>query len=163
MKPLFTIPLVLMSLVSFPSWGLSMDDLVQREGLYYQKFTDVPFTGEVDEGLKRGSIINGKKEGSWKNYHSNGQLNRSGTYINGEEEGYWFFYHSNGILFAEGEIKNGENQGLWSYYDTENGNLLARGLFKDSLRQGWWEFFNEDGTLDYEATGTYKNSLKVSD
>ena len=50
MRTLFIIPLVLMSLVSLPSWGLSMDDLVQREGLYYQKFTDVPFTGEVDEG-----------------------------------------------------------------------------------------------------------------
>ena len=50
MRTLFIIPLVLISLVSLPSWGLSMDDLVQREGLYYQKFTDVPFTGEVDEG-----------------------------------------------------------------------------------------------------------------
>ena len=27
--------------------GLEMDDLVQREGLYYEKFTDVPFSGEV--------------------------------------------------------------------------------------------------------------------
>ncbi len=24
-----------------------MDDLVEREGLFYKKFTDVPFTGEV--------------------------------------------------------------------------------------------------------------------
>ena len=46
MKPLFIIPLVLMSLVSFPSWGLTMDDLVEREGLYYEKFTDIPFTGK---------------------------------------------------------------------------------------------------------------------
>ena len=30
-----------------------MDDLVQRDGLYYQKFTDVPFTGEIGEGLER--------------------------------------------------------------------------------------------------------------
>lgn len=52
MKTLFIIPLVLMPLVSFPSWGLTMDDLVQRDGLYYEKVTDVPFTGDIDEGLE---------------------------------------------------------------------------------------------------------------
>ena len=24
-----------------------MDDLVEREGIYYEKFTDIPFTSEV--------------------------------------------------------------------------------------------------------------------
>ena len=51
MRTLFIIPLVLMSLVSFPSWGETMDDLVIRAGLYYEKFTATPFTGKVDEGL----------------------------------------------------------------------------------------------------------------
>lgn len=63
MKKVIIIPLVLMSLVSFPSWGLTMDDLVQREGLYYKKFTDVPFTGVVDKGLYRGLIKEGQMEG----------------------------------------------------------------------------------------------------
>lgn len=49
MKTLFIIPLVLMSLVSSPSWGLSMDDLVERDGLYYKKFTDVPVIVEIDD------------------------------------------------------------------------------------------------------------------
>jgi len=31
MRTLFIIPLVLMSLVSFPSWGLTMDDLVDEK------------------------------------------------------------------------------------------------------------------------------------
>nr|BDD45951.1 hypothetical protein 15 [Alphaproteobacteria bacterium] len=51
-----------------------MDDLVQREGLHYQKFTDVPFTGEIDEGLQRGNFKNGKKEGTWVVYSWTGQL-----------------------------------------------------------------------------------------
>ena len=62
---LFIIPLVLMSLVSFPSWGLTMDDLVERDGLYYEKFTVVPFTGEINEWLERGTFKGGYKEGSW--------------------------------------------------------------------------------------------------
>ncbi len=35
MRTLFIIPLILLSLVSFPSWGLTMGDLVERGGLYY--------------------------------------------------------------------------------------------------------------------------------
>ena len=66
MRTLFIIPLVLMSLVSFPSWGLDIDDLVMRAGLYYKKFTATPFTGEVDEGLYRGSFTHGMREGSWE-------------------------------------------------------------------------------------------------
>ena len=53
MRTLFIKPLVLIFLVSLPSWGLTMDDLVKREGLYYKKFTDVPFTGKIDEGSKK--------------------------------------------------------------------------------------------------------------
>ncbi len=64
MRTLFIIPLVLMSLVSFPSWGVASEDLVIRAGLYYEKFTATPFTGELDEGLQRGSIKNVKREGS---------------------------------------------------------------------------------------------------
>ena len=52
-----------MSLVSFPSWGLSTDDLVYRVGHNYEKFTATPFTSEVDEGLRRGSFNNSKRHG----------------------------------------------------------------------------------------------------
>ena len=79
MRTLFIIPLVLMSLVSFPSWGLTMDDLVIRAGLKYEKFTATPFTGEVDEGLYRGSLRNGKREGSWETYKSDGTVDEEGT------------------------------------------------------------------------------------
>ena len=37
-----------------------MNDLVQRDGLYYEKVTDVPFTGDIDEGLARVNVGNGK-------------------------------------------------------------------------------------------------------
>ena len=66
---LFTTPLFQMFLVPFPSLGLSMDDLVQRDSHYYKKFTDVSFDGEIDEELKRGLLNNSTKEGTgfWSN------------------------------------------------------------------------------------------------
>ena len=63
MRTLFIIPLVLMSLMSFPSWGLTIDDLVMRAGLYYEKFTATAFTIVVDKGLYRGLIKEVQMEG----------------------------------------------------------------------------------------------------
>ena len=125
-----------MSLVSFSSWGETMDDLVQREGVYYKKFSDVPFTGKV-EGSNQGNIKNGKKEGPWLSYYSNGQLSSKGEYKNGDLEGPWLSYYSNGQLSSKGEYKNGDLEGPWvSYYS--------------------------DGSVNEECTGTYKNGEKVS-
>ena len=95
-------------MVSFPSWGLTMDDLVQRDDLYYKKFTDVPFTGEIDEGLVRGNFKNGRQEGPWIGYHENGQLRYKDEYKNGRKEGTSIGYNENGQLLYKGEYKNGK-------------------------------------------------------
>ena len=49
-----------------PSWSetLTMDDLVERNNLYYKKFTNTPFTGKIS-GIESGSIKKGKKYGEW--------------------------------------------------------------------------------------------------
>ena len=68
--------------------GETMDDLVKRDGLYYKKFTDVPFTGDIT-GKSQGKIKNGKKEGPWIRYHKNGQLENKGIYKDGKKDGLW--------------------------------------------------------------------------
>ena len=72
-------PILLITFL-FPSlaYGVTMDDLVVRDGLYYKKFTDVPFTGKVT-GKTQGSFKNGKKHGSWVRYQDNGQLKYKGN------------------------------------------------------------------------------------
>ena len=54
---------------------------MKTKGLYYKKFTDVPFTGKVTGG-SQGSFKNGKKHGPYVSYYSNGQLMFKGTYRN---------------------------------------------------------------------------------
>ena len=72
----------------FPSLALSeevtIDDLVWRDGLFYKKFTEAPFSGKVT-GIEQGSIKNGKREGPWVQYHEDGTVNEKyiGTYKNG--------------------------------------------------------------------------------
>ena len=88
MKKLSIIPFILMYLVALPSWGETMVDLVERDGIYYKKFSDIPFTGEV-EGRVQVRFKNGKREGSWVSYWDNGQLREKGDYKNGKREGRW--------------------------------------------------------------------------
>ena len=52
--------------------GETMDDLVQRDGLFYKKFTVVPFTGNITGKNTQGTIKNGRKDGSWVDYWDNG-------------------------------------------------------------------------------------------
>ena len=89
--------LVLMVLL-FPALALgeTMDDLVYRDGLYYKKFTVVPFTGNMTGKTEQGAFRNGKKEGPWVYYYSNGQLSSKGTYKDGKEDGRWVRYWSDG-------------------------------------------------------------------
>ena len=87
-----------------------MENLVRREGIYYKKFTDVPFTGEV-EGSNQGKFKKGKKEGSWKIYNINGQLFFKGDFKNGKKEGSWKNFYSNGQLMVKRDYKNGRIHG----------------------------------------------------
>ncbi len=66
-----------------PGQVKTMNDLVITNGLYYRKFTEVPFTGNTT-GKTQGSFRNGKKHGPWVSYHDNGQLRSKVTYKDGK-------------------------------------------------------------------------------
>ena len=108
----FDFPLVLILLsLSFPSFGETMDDLVEREDIYYKKFSDVPFTGNV-EGKKQGSFEDGLEEGLWSSYWNNGQLTSQGNYKGRLMEGPWIAYWRNDQMRDKGNRKDGKRQGL---------------------------------------------------
>ena len=133
--PRLIIPALVALLVSGPAWGETYFDLVQREGLYYKKFTEVPFSGTVT-GRYQGKIKNGKRDGPWVSYHENGQLRFKGTFKNAKRVGPWVSYHENGQLSSKGPYKNGRREGPWVI------NL-------------------NDGTVVKFLTGTYKDGKKV--
>ena len=138
MKPINTLVAILfVSLLSSPSWSTALGDLVERDGLYYEKFTDVPFTGEIT-GQFQGSIKNGKEEGAWVRYHKNGQLFSKGNFKNGWLEGAWVWYYDDGQVNNKGNYKKGKRDGAWVYY-------------------------REDGTVSKLMTGTFKGGVKISD
>ena len=57
----FLAPILLLTLL-FPTFviGETIDDLVERDGIHYKKFSDAPFTGKI-AGLSQGSFKAGVK------------------------------------------------------------------------------------------------------
>ena len=128
---------VLLCLSASIVWGETMDDLVKRDGLYFKKFTEVPFTGKI-EGKRQGNFKNGRKEGSWVFYHDIGQLKSKGDWKNGFQEGPWIEYWKNGQLYYKCDFKNGKRVGSWV---------------------GYWD----NGSVWDSRNGTFKNGKKISD
>ena len=160
-KTLITFFIVLFCLTSSFGWSLTMKDLVHRDGVYYKKFADVPFTGEVD-GFGQGMIKNGKEEGPWVYFYDNGELFSQGIYKNGKEEGSWITYYKGGNLSYKGNYKNGKTEGSWIRY-WSNGQLLRKGKHKNGKKEGSWVEYNEYGVVLKDLTGTFKNGKKISD
>ena len=133
---------ILLLVFLFPTLALgeevTVDDLVWREmdGLYFKKFTEVPFDGKVT-GQEQGSFKDGKRDGSW------------------------VFYRDNGQLFEKGTYKDGKKEDLWETY-WDNGQLFEKGTYKDGKRGGSWEYYKQDGTVWEKNTGTYKDGKKIS-
>lgn len=76
---------------------VKMNDLTERDGIYYEKSSEIPFSGEL-EGRYQGTLVNGKREGLWLTYSPEGNLWFKKTYVNGIIDGISFMYHLNGLL-----------------------------------------------------------------
>ena len=76
---------------------VKMNDLTERDGIYFKKSSEIPFTGEL-EGRYQGKMVNGKREGLWLTYSPDGNLWFKKTYVNGIIDGISCMYHKNGQL-----------------------------------------------------------------
>jgi hypothetical protein len=109
--------------------SVDFKDLVKRDGVYFKKRTDVPFTGTTT-GDEQGSVRNGKRVGLWVSFHENGQLLFKGTYKDGGLVSPYVYYYDNGQLEYKGTFKDGKLDGPWAKYH-KNGQLWFKETFKD--------------------------------
>ena len=60
--------------------------------------------------MGKGKNTNGKRDGPWESFLSNGQLKYKEDYKEYKREGFWIYYRMNGTVFSEvgeGTFKNG--------------------------------------------------------
>jgi hypothetical protein len=74
MKTLFLLPILLLFLISTSCWSDTINDLVERDGIYYKKLSDIPFTGEVSGGEQDEIEWTPEIAGEWTHSYSNGEF-----------------------------------------------------------------------------------------
>ncbi|MGD0711315.1 MAG: toxin-antitoxin system YwqK family antitoxin [Bacteroidales bacterium] len=99
----------------------------------------------------------GQKDGEYKNYFINGQINSEGSYKNGRKTGEWITYNkSSGEKKSEGNYVENEKDGVWIYYDMK-GTKTSSGSYVHGVKEGDWESFDEEGKVI--ATSKYVNGV----
>ena len=116
--------------------SIQIDDVVKRDGTYYKKFSNVPFSGQLES------------------YHPNGQLKIIGEFSDGKKVGEWIEYYMSGIKKNEGQFADGKKNGAWVYYFL-NTNIKEKQFYKDGNKDGLWEKFDVNGTV--VQTESYQN------
>ena len=105
-------------------WGSLMfeDDEPTGKGMLYYD--------EEDGGTKaQAEFEDGKIEGTYLEYYSNGESKTSIEYSEGKPDGEAKFYYDSGSIKIEGEYKEGLKQGKWRHF-TETGDLMDKEKWK---------------------------------
>lgn len=133
MKSLFgIIAFVLISVSAFAQETVDISSLEIKDRVYF--YNSKPFTGKCYAkhengkiGMK-GSFENGKKQGLWVWWYSDGEKKRETSYENNKKEGLTIYWHKNGVKSKEIIYKNNKNieQKLWD----EQGNRLPNPSFQ---------------------------------
>ncbi len=141
--------------------------------------------GENGKIKSIGSYANGKKQGIFREYNSNGEIISSSVYKDdvrvgegvitgsGKYEGTWKLFYPTGELRAEGEYLSGDKEGKWNYFFI-TGELEQKGNYKKNLPSGEWVWYfkskeikrkeyyrrgREDGeSMEYDEEGEIVNS-----
>jgi len=126
--------------------------LIERDGVFYTKDTNKPYSGQVfslndvgkkkEEGiLKDGKMIS-KTEWEWYN---NGQKESEENFKDGKLDGLETQWNYNGKKFVEGTWKDGKQDGLWTTWYI-NGQKEMEGIFKDGNGVSFTSW-NKDGSV----------------
>jgi hypothetical protein len=67
-----------------------------------------------------GTYVNGKKEGAWSEYYTNGILKNVTTYVNGEKEGIYLEMNNNGQLVKRFYYHKGQRHGDYKEFNYSN-------------------------------------------
>lgn len=179
MKKLSLILICLFVSFELKTKELSLLELKFRDGLYYEKFSDNPYSGMVT-GRVQGKIKKGKQVGKWltfdrdgslvkKLYYKNGkehgesviysfgQIDQKSNFKNGKEHGEKIFFHPNGKIKSKSFYKNDKKHGDYIEYYT-NGELELKEKYKNDKREGLSIKYNESGKIINR--GYYKDDKK---
>jgi len=157
-------------LISCEKPPIDSNELVERDGVFYRKFSDTPFSGKVT-GSKQGSVVDGNWEGTRLSFFENGNLKMSTNFLNGVKHGEEKKYQQDGKLTQVANFQNGIMHGEYRYfgvdgltitdyvhgnnalfrrYNNEDIQIVKTPRDKDEQIHGKQQFFHDSGSVLYE-------------
>jgi antitoxin component YwqK of YwqJK toxin-antitoxin module len=109
---------------------------------------NIPKTQKVEEG----NYVNGRKEGTWTKFFSDGGVQLKGTYNNNRPQGSYTRYYPNGKIAEQGDFQANGYKGLLLRYH-ENGQLAYRANFNNQGQEsGKVSYYHPNGKLALSYT-----------
>lgn len=110
----------------------------------------------TDGSLKaEGSYKNDLKVGQWRYYFENGGLEQQGNYVSGQANGVWEWYFRDGQTLREEEYNMGFEDGMSTEYN-DTGAVIAEGPYVDGMKEGKWTYTIND----HKEEGSYFEGLR---
>ena len=108
-----------------------------------------------DDGSIKSKVnfTNGKEDGLYTSYHTNGKEKIVVHYVNAQKDGVQKIYYDNGILGSQVNYKMGRREGVMTDWDAE-GYKSAEVFYKNNYKVGLKKYYNHKG--DVVRTETYK-------
>ena len=120
--PLLTLIFTLFTLTGYSNLNNLRDTSKVKPCDYKKYYYD---NGKVKE---EGCLVNGKKEGEWKEYNANDGRKTEFIYNNGIKNGKYIAYFPNNKINAIGYFKNGSLSDTLTKYD-EKGQLISKSVW----------------------------------
>ena len=116
--------------------------LIEKNGIWYDKNTNKPYSGRHFS------------------FYDNGKKQHEGTLKDGKHSGLFTWWRENGQKGYEWNYKNGEKHGLQtSWYDYDNGLKNVEVTYKDGVRDGLYTMWYENGQK--QSDGTWKDGNMI--
>lgn len=134
---------VLMFIISIFSYSstLNYNQVKDVNGITINRITKRPFTGMVKNKRDREFYKNGKPNGKWVTFYTNGNLKSIENWKDGKLHGKYILYSSNGEKYLETEYKKGMDNGDYKIFYSD-GKLRIAGKLKKGKPIGSWRSYS---------------------
>jgi antitoxin component YwqK of YwqJK toxin-antitoxin module len=145
-----------------PGQGVKFDQLEKRNGIYYLKDVEKPYSGKAMKYFENGKISylenlkDGKQNGKVYNLYENGQIKDEWSFKNGEPHGKCRSWYQDGGEAYERKYKNGQPVGKWITWFEKSDRKKSEEVYTNGKCKGKFFEYNDKGKVINEIEFTRK-------
>ena len=134
------------------------NDAIRLLAIVRDAIKDAEFKLECESGLgvpqhrgryraAKGREIDGTKDGEWRYFNDNGNIETITNYKKGVQDGPTFEYHENGKIWETYCYENGKREGAFRVY-SDKGTLIETGYYLNDKLHGKFICYYESGEVE---------------